>query len=156
MKKTNAMRILENLKIEYSTISYEVDFEHLDAVTASKEAGLNPEQVYKTIVMTNGNRDNFVFCLPSFLEINLKIAKQLTNSKNIELLKLDKLLSITGYIRGGCSPLGMKKKFPTFIEELSIIEPFIFVSAGLRGLQLKIRPEDLVKACNAELVSFTL
>jgi len=156
MKKTNAMRILENLKIEYSVISYEVDFEHLDAVTASKEAGLNPEQVYKTIIMTNNNRDNFVFCLPSFLEINLKKAKQLTNSKSIELLKLDKLLSTTGYIRGGCSPLGMKKKFPTFIEELSIIEPYIFVSAGLRGLQLKIKPDDLVKACNADIVSFTL
>ena len=156
MKKTNAMRILEKLNINFTVVEYQVDLNHLDAMTASKEAGLNPEQVFKTIVMTNENKQNFVFCLPSFMEINIKKAKQITNSKQLELIKLDKLQVATGYIRGGCSPLGMKKNFLTFIEELALIEDQIFVSGGQRGLQIKLKPEDLAKACSAEFVSFTL
>lgn len=155
MKKTNAMRILESMGIAYEVVSYSWDEEHLDAVHASMMAGLSPQQVYKTIVMQDSDNQVFVFCLPAEFSVSLKKARELTQSKDLELIKLDTLQSITGYIRGGCSPLGMKRHFPTFIEEVAQLEPYIFVSAGQRGLQLKIRPDDLVFAANAQFADFT-
>lgn len=155
MKKTNAMRILESMGITYEVVSYSWDEEHLDAVHASMMAGLSPQQVYKTIVMQDSDNQVFVFCLPAEFSISLKKARELTHSKDLELIKLDTLQSITGYIRGGCSPLGMKRHFPTFIEEVAQLEEYIYVSAGQRGLQLKIRPEDLVVAANAQFADFT-
>jgi len=155
MKKTNAMRILESMGIAYEVVSYSWDEEHLDAVHASMMAGLSPQQVYKTIVMQDSDNQVFVFCLPAEFSVSLKKARELTQSKDLELIKLDTLQSITGYIRGGCSPLGMKRHFPTFIEEVAQLEPYIFVSAGQRGLQVKIRPDDLVFAANAQFADFT-
>ena len=155
MKKTNAMRILEALSIEYEVLSYDWDEEHLDAVHASSSAGLTSEQVFKTIVMQNSDNEVFVFCLPADFSVSLKKARTLTGSKDIDLIKMDNLLSLTGYIRGGCSPLGMRKHFPTFVEELALLQEHIYVSAGLRGYQLKITPEDLVKAAGANFADFT-
>jgi len=155
MKKTNAMRILESLGIEYEVLSYEWDEEHLDAVHASQTAGLLPQQVFKTIVMQDTDKAVFVFCLPADFSVNLKKARVLTGSKELDLIKLNQLQDLTGYIRGGCSPLGMKKHYPTFIEELAQLEEYVFVSAGQRGLQLKIRPEDLIRAANATFADFT-
>ncbi|MEA4861178.1 MAG: Cys-tRNA(Pro) deacylase [Sphaerochaeta sp.] len=155
MKKTNAMRLLESMGIAYEVVSYSWDEEHLDAVHASMMAGLSPQQVYKTIVMQDSDNQVSVFCLPAEFSVSLKKARELTQSKDLELIKLDALQSITGYIRGGCSPLGMKRHFPTFIEEVAQLEPYIFVSAGQRGLQLKIRPDDLVLAANAQFADFT-
>ncbi|MGB4405257.1 MAG: Cys-tRNA(Pro) deacylase [Sphaerochaeta sp.] len=155
MKKTNAMRILESLDIEYEVVSYDWDEEHLDAVHASHSAGLPSEQVFKTIVMQNSDNEVFVFCLPADFSVSLKKARSLTGSKEINLIKLENLLSLTGYVRGGCSPLGMKKHFPTFVEELALLQEHIYVSAGLRGFQLKIRPSDLVKASGASFADFT-
>lgn len=155
MKKTNAMRILESLGIEYEVLSYEWDEEHLDAVHASQTAGLLPQQVFKTIVMQDNTKDVYVFCLPADFSVSLKKARVLTGSKELDLIKLNQLQDLTGYIRGGCSPLGMKKHYPTFIEELAQLEEYVFVSAGQRGLQLKIRPEDLIRAANATFADFT-
>ncbi len=155
MKKTNAMRILESQGIEYEVLSYAWDEEHLDAVHASSTAGLSAEQVFKTIVMQNSDNEVFVFCLPADFSVSLKKAKALTESKDIDLIKMDSLLSLTGYIRGGCSPLGMRKHFPTFIEELALLQEYIYVSAGVRGFQLKITPDDLVKASGAVFADFT-
>ncbi|MGE4454092.1 MAG: Cys-tRNA(Pro) deacylase [Sphaerochaeta sp.] len=155
MKKTNAMRILESMGIAYEVVSYAWDEEHLDAVHASKEAGLDPSQVYKTIVLEDSDRRIFVCCLPAGATLSLKKVKALTGSKEIDLLKLDRLQPVTGYIRGGCSPLGMKKHYPTFIEELAQIEPYIHVSAGMRGLQLKLKPEDLLRASMGEFVDIS-
>ena len=155
MKKTNAMRILESMGIAYEVVSYSWDEEQLDAVHASMMAGLSPQQVYKTIVMQDSDNQVFVFCLPAEFSVSLKKARELTQSKDLELIKLDTLQSITGYISGGCSPLGMKRHFPTFIEEVAQLEPYIFVSAGQRGLQVKIRPDDLVFAANAQFADFT-
>ncbi|MGE4583728.1 MAG: Cys-tRNA(Pro) deacylase [Sphaerochaeta sp.] len=155
MKKTNAMRILESLQIPYDVISYAWDEDHLDAVHASQMAGLAPQQVYKTIVMQDSERRVFVFCLPADFSISTKKARELTGSKDLDLIKLDQLQNLTGYIRGGCSPLGMKKHFPTFIEEVAQLEPYIYVSAGQRGLQLKIKPDDLVRSANAIFADFT-
>ncbi|HKM07918.1 MAG TPA: aminoacyl-tRNA deacylase, partial [Sphaerochaeta sp.] len=113
------------------------------------------EQVFKTIVMQNSDNEVFVFCLPADFSVSLKKARTLTGSKDIDLIKMDNLLSLTGYIRGGCSPLGMRKHFPTFVEELALLQEHIYVSAGLRGYQLKITPEDLVKAAGANFADFT-
>ncbi|HAP57446.1 MAG: Cys-tRNA(Pro) deacylase [Sphaerochaeta sp.] len=155
MKKTNAMRILESMGIEYEVLSYDWDEEHLDAVHASQTAGLLPQQVFKTIVMQDDSKNVYVFCLPADFSVSLKKARTLTGSKDIDLIKLTQLQDLTGYVRGGCSPLGMKKHYPTFVEELAQLEEYIFVSAGQRGLQLKLRPEDLVRAANATFADFT-
>jgi Cys-tRNA(Pro)/Cys-tRNA(Cys) deacylase len=154
-KKTNAMRILDSMGIEYEVLTYEWDEDHLDAVHASKNAGIDPQQVFKTIVMQDSDNTVYVFCLPAEFSVSLKKARALTGSKDIDLIKMDRLQKTTGYIRGGCSPLGMKKQFVTFIEEVAQIEEFIYVSAGQRGIQLKLRPEDLAKATNATFADFT-
>ena len=153
--KTNAMRILEKNSIDYNVITYAYDEDHLDAVHIAQNAGLNLEQVFKTIVMINQSKELFVFCLPAQLEISLKKARELTNSKSIDLLKLDQLQKYTGYIRGGCSPLGMIHTYPTYLEELATLEETIYVSGGQRGIQVQLKPEDLVKCCNATVASFT-
>ncbi|MDD7271734.1 MAG: Cys-tRNA(Pro) deacylase [Spirochaetales bacterium] len=153
--KTNAMRLLEQKKISYEVIEYEFDEDHLDAIHASKSAGLNPEMVYKTIVMKGSSNNLYVFVTPAEFTISLKKARALTGEKEIELLKLDQLLKYTGYIRGGCSPIGMIKQYPTYIEALAELEEYIFVSAGKRGLQLKLTPADLQKATGAEFADFT-
>ena len=155
MKKTNAMRILEGLGIEYEVLTYEWDEEHLDAVHASESAALSSEQVFKTIVMQNSDNEVFVFCLPASFSVSLKKARELTGSKDIALIKVENLQALTGYIRGGCSPLGMRKHYPTFVEELSLLQDHIYISAGLRGCQLKINPTDLVKAAQAIFADFT-
>ena len=148
-KKTNAMRILENLSIPYEVREYEFDEENSDAVTAAKKTGLPPEQVFKTIVMRNNNKEIFVFCVSADQEVNLKKVRMLTDSKEILPVKQDELLGLTGYIRGGCSPLGMKKKYQTFIDETAELFDFISVSAGQRGRQILVKAESLAAAANA-------
>ena len=155
-KKTNAMRILEQLQIEYKVKEYQFDENFSDAVTAAQKVGLPVEQVFKTIIMRNEQKEIFVFCVPAASEVNLKKVRSLTNSKNIEPVKQNELLSLTGYIRGGCSPLGMKKKFTTFIDETAQLFDFVAVSAGLRGVQILVSPNDLLKASNANYAELTL
>jgi Cys-tRNA(Pro)/Cys-tRNA(Cys) deacylase len=154
LKKTNAMRILEQLKIEYETKEYEVDENNLDAIHAAGSAGLKSECVYKTIVMQSSDKSVFVFCLAAGENISLKKARAITGSKDIDLIMMDTLQKTTGYIRGGCSPLGMKKTFPTYISEMAQLEQTIYVSAGVRGLQLKLKPDDLLQATNATYEDF--
>ncbi len=141
--------------IPYDTVAYEFDEEHLDAIHASQSAGLDPEQVFKTIVMKGGSNQLYVFVTPADFTISLKKARALTGEKELELLKLDLLLKYTGYIRGGCSPLGMIHQYPTFIEQLAQLQEEIYVSAGQRGLQLKLTPDDLKNACGGEFADFT-
>ena len=154
--KTNAMRILDSLGIGYTIHTYEWDEEHLDAVHAAEKAGLELEKVYKTIVMQNSEKKIFVFCLPAEFSVSLKKARALTGSKEIDLIKMDDLLKLTGYIRGGCSPLGMKKRYPTYIEETALLEDHIYVSAGQRGMQLEVDPEDLRRAADAQFADFII
>lgn len=154
-QKTNAMRLLEQKGIAYETVEYEVDEDHLDAVHASQSAGLDPETVYKTIVMKGSSNQLYVFVTPAEFTISLKKARALTGEKELELLKTDLLLKYTGYIRGGCSPLGMIRQYPTFIEALAELEDYIHVSAGKRGLQLKLTPADLQRATGAVFADFT-
>lgn len=155
MKKTNAMRILEREQIEYSVTSYEWDEEHLDAITAAEHLGVEAQQVYKTIVCEDGQGGFCVFCLPAEFSVNLKKARAITGAWDLVPLKLSRLKEVTGYIRGGCSPIGMKSAFPTYIEALSALEEFIYVSAGERGVQIRIRPTDLARVLGATIGDFT-
>jgi len=160
MKKTNAMRILDGLKIKYETLSYDDDGEHeLSRGAASgiaEKLGIDPAACFKTIVMRSESKTIFVFCQSAEHEINLKKARNACGAKEINPVKPEELLALTGYIRGGCSPLGMKKKYPTFIDESALKHEKIYISAGIRGEQIVISPEDLLKACNAEAVDLVL
>lgn len=160
MKKTNAMRILDGLKIKYETLSYEDDGEHElsrgAAENIAAKLGINPAACFKTIVMRNESKQIFVFCQSAIHEINLKKARNASTSKEINPVKPDELLALTGYIRGGCSPLGMKKKFPTFIDQTALDFEKIYISAGVRGQQIVISPADLVKATDAQSVDLVL
>lgn len=144
--KTNAMRILSNADIPYEVLSYQVDEEHIDAMSVARQVGLDPLQVCKTIVTSTEHNDIIVFCLPAPYEISLKKARTVANAKFLELVDTDSLRSLTGYIRGGVSPLGMIHNYPLYIEETVQLLPKIAVSAGRRGFQLLLDPSDLAKA----------
>ena len=154
------MRILDGLKIKYETLSYDDDGEHeLSRGAASgiaEKLGIDPAACFKTIVMRSESKAIFVFCQSAEHEINLKKARNACGAKEINPIKPEELLALTGYIRGGCSPLGMKKKYPTFVDESALKHEKIYISAGIRGEQIVISPEDLLKACNAEAVDLVL
>jgi Cys-tRNA(Pro)/Cys-tRNA(Cys) deacylase len=150
-EKTNAARLLDAAGIKYELVPYEVDEENLAADHVAGQLGENIEQVFKTLVL-RGDRNGFFVCvIPGNFEIDLKLAAKLSGNKNCEMLHVKELLPTTGYIRGGCSPIGMKKKFPTFIHESCLLYDYIYVSAGVRGLQLKIAPQDLIDFTGAEI-----
>lgn len=160
IKKTNAIRILENLKIPYEAKEYDDDGEHPLAKGAAgrtaEKLGVDPATVYKTIVMRTETKELCVFLQSSLQEINLKKARNAAGCKDINPIKPEELLAATGYVRGGCSPLGMKKKLRTFIDSSALELEKINISAGVRGMQLTLAPQDLVKACDAEVVDLIL
>jgi Cys-tRNA(Pro)/Cys-tRNA(Cys) deacylase len=149
--KTNAARILDGKKIGYELIAYEVDEDDLSATHVAMQLGEPIEQVFKTLVLQGDKSGVFVCIIPGAEEVNLKLAAKATGNKSCDLVPMKDIQGLTGYIRGGCSPLGMKKNFPTFIHETALSYPFIFVSAGLRGLQIKLNPHDLIHCCKAEV-----
>ena len=160
MKKTNAMRILDGLKIAYTAHEYADDGEHeLERGAAEKTAeklGIDPACVFKTIVMQTESKEVVVFCQSALHEINLKKARNACGAKEVTPVKPADLLGLTGYIRGGCSPLGMKRKYRTFIDSSAEKFEKIFISAGLRGEQIELAPADLVKAADAVLCDLVL
>ena len=160
VKKTNAMRILEGMKIPYEAHEYEDDGEHALAKGAAsltaEKLGQDPEAVFKTIVMRTETKEVVVFCQSALHEINLKKARTACGAKEVTHVKPEELLSLTGYVRGGCSPLGMKKQYRTFIDETALLLDKVFVSAGVRGMQIELKPEDLVRACNATTLDLVL
>lgn len=160
VKKTNAIRILETLKIPYEAKAYDDDGEHPLAKGAAnrtaEKLGIDPATVYKTIVMRTDTKELCVFLQSSLHEINLKKARNAAGCKEINPIKPEELLSATGYVRGGCSPLGMKKKLRTFIDSSAMNLEKIHISAGVRGMQLSLAPADLVKACNATVTDLIL
>ncbi|WP_027728220.1 Cys-tRNA(Pro) deacylase [Treponema sp. C6A8] len=160
MKKTNAMRILEGLKIPYEAKEYEDNADHsLEKGAAERMAaklGVSPEMVFKTIVMRTESKEICVFCQSAVSEINLKKARQAAGCKEINPVKTDELLGLTGYVRGGCTPIGMKKQFRTFIDKSIMNQEKVCVSAGQRGLQITLAPADLIKACKAQLCDLKL
>ena len=143
MTKTNAMRLLENAGIPFETGEYEVDESDLSGVHAAKVLGLDPDCMFKTLVCRDDRGGYQVFCIPVAYELDLKKCAAAAGVKRCEMIHVKELLPLTGYIRGGCSPVGMKKKFPTCIDETAVLCEKIYVSAGQRGLQLIVNPEAL-------------
>jgi Cys-tRNA(Pro)/Cys-tRNA(Cys) deacylase len=153
MSKTNAIRIVESHKVQYETISYEVDEDDLTGETVALKVGAEPESVFKTLVCFGDRTGHIVFCIPVTQELNLKKAASVSGNKKVEMIKLKDLLPLTGYIRGGCSPIGMKKLFPTYIDESAQLFNKICVSAGVRGMQIKLSSDDIVKIINGNYVN---
>lgn len=149
IEKTNAARLLDAAGIQYSLVPYEVDENDLAAGHVAAQLGEDISQVFKTLVL-RGDRNGFFVCvMPGDMEIDLKVAAKLSGNKSCEMLHVKELLPTTGYIRGGCSPIGMKKAFPTFIYESALLYDHIYISAGIRGLQFRINPEDLIRFTGA-------
>jgi Cys-tRNA(Pro)/Cys-tRNA(Cys) deacylase len=145
MKKTNAARLLDAKSISHELLEYEVDESDLSAATLAKKIGEDIEQIFKTLVLRGDKTGVFVCIVPGDAEVDLKKAAKISGNKNCAMVHQKELLPLTGYIRGGCSPLGMKKSYPTYIHETCQLFDSIFVSAGQRGLQFKINPEYLIK-----------
>ena len=150
--KTNAMRRLDAAKIAYEVMEYEVDENDLSGKHIADEIGLSHEIVFKTLVAKGDKTGFVVFCIPVDDEIDLKLAARETGNKRIEMLAVKELLPTTGYIRGGCSPIGMKKKFSTFVHESALSHERITVSAGVRGAQLLLAVSDLLPFVEAKCV----
>lgn len=155
IQKTNAVRLLDQKKIPYTLKEYEINEDHLDGVTAAQEIGEPVEKVFKTLVATSMKNQLYVFVIPVAKELDLKAAAKFVGEKKIEMLHVKDLLANTGYIRGGCSPIGMKKLFPTVVDEAAKLQETIFVSAGKRGMQICISPEGLEKAAQAKFGAIT-
>ena len=149
MIKTNAARLLDAAGIRYELIPYEYTEEDLSAQHVAAELGEDIDQVFKTLVLRGDSTGCFVCVIPGDFEVDLKVAARISGNKSCEMLHLKELLPTTGYIRGGCSPIGMKKPFPTFIHESALLYDYIYISAGQRGLQLKLDPRDLVAYIDA-------
>jgi Cys-tRNA(Pro)/Cys-tRNA(Cys) deacylase len=147
--KTNAARLLDKAKIKYQLIAYEVDENDLSAVHVASQLNEAVEQVFKTLVLKGDKTSYFVCIIPGTEELDLKKAAKLSGNKSCEMIPMKELLAITGYIRGACSPIGMKKHFPTFIHESCLTFDKIYVSAGKRGLQLHLSPQDLIAEVRA-------
>jgi Cys-tRNA(Pro)/Cys-tRNA(Cys) deacylase len=147
--KTNALRMLESLGIPHEVATHPVGEEHFDAVEVAQLLGVSPDILFKTLVARAGPGEIFVFCIPGNTELDLKKAARVTGARKVDLVPLKDLTELTGYVRGGCSPLGMKKKFPTWIDEIASAQTRIYVNAGARGMQVSIAPGDLLRAADA-------
>ncbi len=153
--KTNAMRILDGARISYEIKEYVPDESDLTGTHVAEQIGLPPEMVFKTLV-AHGDRTGYVvFCIPSCLEIDLKKAAQATGNKRLEMVHVKELLSIAGYVRGACSPIGMKKKFPTFIDKSAENLEKITVSGGMKGAQLLLSSSELIKFTEGKICEVT-
>lgn len=148
--KTNVMRILDSLNIEYEYFEYSIDDGKIDGISVADKVGEKREIVFKTLVTVGSDKELYVFVIPVEFELDLKKAAKASSQKNIQMLPLKELTKNTGYVHGGCSPIGMKKLFKTFIDETSTINEKIIVSAGQVGLQVKLSPKALAECINAE------
>jgi Cys-tRNA(Pro)/Cys-tRNA(Cys) deacylase len=148
-QKTNALRILESMGIAYRVATYPVTEEHVDAASVARVLGVSPDIVFKTLVAHDEKNAISVFCIPGAAELDLKKAARAAGAKKIDLITLKDLTPLTGYVRGGCSPIGMKKKYPTWIDEIASTFDMIYVNAGARGMQVIVAPSDIRRAADA-------
>lgn len=149
IEKTNAARLLDRAKIAYELVPYEVDENNLAATHVAESLGEPIEQVYKTLVLKGDKNGHFVCVIQGDKEVDLKAAAKVSGNKSAAMIAMKELLPTTGYIRGGCTPIGMKKRFPTYIDTTATAFDHIFISAGVRGLQLKIDPKALIPFVDA-------
>lgn len=155
MTKTNAVRLVEQAKIPHRTAEYVYDENDLSGLHAAEAIGMPPEQVFKTLVARGDKRGVLVFCIPVCCTLDLKKAAKAAGDKKIEMVQMKELLGLTGYIRGGCSPIGMKKVYPTFLDETAQLFDKIAVSAGARGQQLLLHPDDLISYTHMTVCDLT-
>ena len=153
--KTNAMRILDKNKISYETITYECD-EFIDGPHTAEKTGAPVEQSFKTLVAQGKSKEYYVLVIPIAEEVDLKAAARVLGEKSIEMIHVKDITAVTGYVRGGCSPLGMKKKYKTIIQESAEKYSEIYVSGGRIGSTIKVNPVDLARAAGAEFAAFTV
>ncbi|MFI3294639.1 MAG: Cys-tRNA(Pro) deacylase [Rikenellaceae bacterium] len=153
LSKTNAARLLDGAHIPYRLIPYQVDESDLSAVHVAEQLGEDVCQVFKTLVLRGDRTGIFVCVVPSDGEVDLKLAARASGNKSAQMIAMKELLPTTGYIRGACSPIGMKRSFPTYIHSTCLEFPFIYVSAGIRGMQIQIAPEPLISFTCAEVCS---
>ena len=153
--KTNAMRILDKNKISYETITYECD-EFIDGLHTAEKTGAPVEQSFKTLVAQGKSKEYYVLVIPIAEEVDLKAAARVLGEKSIEMIHVKDIAAVTGYVRGGCSPLGMKKKYKTIIQESAEKYSEIYVSGGRIGSTIKVNPVDLARAAGAEFAAFTV
>lgn len=157
IEKTNAARLLDKAKINYNLIPYEFDENDLAAQHVADSLGQDIAKVFKTLVL-HGDKTGYIVCvIPGDKEVDLKALAKVSGNKKVEMIPMKDLLQVTGYIRGGCSPIGMKKRFPTYFHSTAVEHDVIYVSAGVRGLQIEIDPQALiafVQATVADVVSF--
>ena len=151
IEKTNAARLLDRAKIKYELIPYVVDENNLAATHVAEQLGEDIAMVFKTLVLVGDRTGHIVCVVPGNHEVDLKAAARASGNKWVEMIPMKELLPTTGYIRGGCTPIGMKKRFPTYIHSTALNFPFIYISAGVRGLQIKIEPTDLINFVGAEV-----
>ena len=156
IEKTNAARLLDRAKVAYELIPYEVDENDLAATRVAESMGEPIERVYKTLVLRGDRNGHFVCVVQGDKEVDLKLAAKVSGNKSAALIPMKELLPTTGYIRGGCTPIGMKKRFPTFIDESVLEFDYIYISAGQRGLQLRLNPQDLIAFVGAEVAPLVL
>ena len=155
IQKTNAMRLLDSAGLEYEMASYDYDESDLSGVHAAAELGVAPEIVFKTLVTRGDGNAFFVFVIPVAESLDLKKAAKASGNKKIEMIHVKEILDITGYIRGGCSPIGMKKPFPTYIDETAQLYEKIYFSAGKRGVQIILDPEELASVTGGIFTDLT-
>ncbi len=146
--KTNAMRMLESAGINYTLHTYDVSDDLVDGVSVAKKCGENPEQVFKTLVTVGNDKEHYVFVVPVAQKLDLKACAKAAGVKSVEMIPQKELLPLTGYIHGGCSPVGMKKPFTTIFDETMILFDTILVSGGRVGTQVEVAPDDLLKITN--------
>lgn len=156
IEKTNAARLLDKAHISYRLIPYEVDENDLAASHVAQNLGEPIEKVFKTLVLCGDRNGHLVCVVPGNMEVDLKALAKASGNKKVEMILMKDLLSTTGYIRGGCSPIGMKKKFPTYIHSSALDFDKIYISAGIRGLQIEITPEDLIRFTEAVVGDFAI
>lgn len=152
MPKTNAIRILESKGISFRAFEYDVDEDDLSGETVANKIGADPDSVFKTLVGRGDKTGLTVFCIPVTAELDLKNAAVASGNKRVEMIKQKELLPLTGYVKGGCSPIGMKKLYPTYIDETAQLFDKIYFSAGVRGTQILMNPDDLINVVEGEFV----
>lgn len=148
-EKTNASRILERKGVKFELVEYKVDPEHLDAVHVANELGEDINSVFKTLILHGDKNGYFVCVIQGDKEVDLKKAAKISGNKKAAMIPMKELLPLTGYVRGGCTAIGMKKDFPVFVDKNAIDQEFIYISAGKRGLQIKLSPQDYKKVTSA-------
>ena len=155
IEKTNAARLLDRAKIKYELIPYTVDEQNLAATHVAEQLGEDIATVFKTLILVGDRTGHLVCVVPGNHEVDLKAAARVSGNKKVEMIAMKELLPTTGYIRGGCSPIGMKKRFPTYIQSSALEHDAIYISAGVRGLQIRIAPTDLISFVGAEVAEIS-